>query len=318
MKRIYRLTKERNINNNPNTFSNLYLVSCLAKIGNCSKDSENYKYKNNTMHHLPEISGLFTPLQPTTQKNIDGISYGMVKPHAHLQKYIYSYWEFYTEKPLEQPYYHRVVADGCIALIIDLLNPENSFFRGFVTHFTEYKFEGVFHYIGVCFYPSAFPVLFNCPAKELTNQFEQLDSLMPRMAKSFAELFDYIMPLYEVEAIFNNYFLTIMMQKLHSCDGRFLNAIDLILKSGGLLQVQSDLNTGISPRQMRRLFDFYIGEAPKKFCSIVRFQNFINAKPTVSCIRQRKIYYDVGYYDQAHFIKEFKHLYGLTPSIAFQ
>jgi hypothetical protein len=46
----------------------------------------------------------------------------MTQPALPLQKYIYSYWEFFTEQPLTQPYHHRVVADGCIAIIIDMLN----------------------------------------------------------------------------------------------------------------------------------------------------------------------------------------------------
>lgn len=244
--------------------------------------------------------------------------YSMVKAALPLQKYIYSYWEFFTEQPLIQPYYHRVVADGCMALIVDMLNPENTFIRGFNTNYTEYRFEGTFHYVGVCFYPSALPLLFRQPAGELTNQFEKLNLFMPRMAKSFTELFERAVTIQQVKHIFDAYFLQLLTGISISYDGRFFNAVDIILKSHGALNVQSDIKTGISSRQLRRLFDFYIGETPKTFCAIVRFQNLINGKPTPSCIRERKIFYDAGYYDQAHFIKEFKRLYGLTPSRALQ
>lgn len=270
------------------------------------------------MNRIPNVGQLFTPLQPATEKMANGIYYSMVRPAAPLQKYIYSYWEFYTEKPLTTPYLHRVVADGCIALIVDLLDPSNTFIRGFITNYTEYQFEGSFHYAGVCFYPSAFPLLFRHPADELTNKFECLDLFMPTSARHLSQAFDRKVSIEVVKEVFDRYFLEILNKGSAAYDGRFFNAIDLILKSHGSLNVQRDIDTGISPRQLRRLFEFYIGETPKTFCNIVRFQHLINSKPTVDCIRNKKIFYEAGYYDQAHFIKEFKKLYGLTPSLALQ
>ncbi|MEL6924825.1 MAG: helix-turn-helix domain-containing protein, partial [Bacteroidota bacterium] len=79
-----------------------------------------------------------------------------------------------------------------------------------------------------------------------------------------------------------------------------------------------ELNTGISPRQLRRLFKFYIGDTPKTFCKVVRFQHILKAKHSRQSLRHNKLFYDLGYYDQAHFIKDFKHLYGLTPGDALQ
>ena len=84
-----------------------------------------------------------------------------------------------------------------------------------------------------------------------------------------------------------------------------------------MLNVETDLNTGISPRQLRRLFEFYIGDSAKTFSQVVRFQNILRAKPSSQSLRQNKLFFDVGYYDQAHFVKEFKNFYGVTPSKAF-
>ena len=77
------------------------------------------------------------------------------------------------------------------------------------------------------------------------------------------------------------------------------------------------MNTGVSQRQLRRLFEFYIGDTAKTFAKVVRFQNILRAKPSSQSLRQNKLFFDVGYYDQAHFIKEFKNFYGVTPSKAF-
>ncbi|MEO0473375.1 MAG: helix-turn-helix domain-containing protein, partial [Bacteroidota bacterium] len=76
------------------------------------------------------------------------------------------------------------------------------------------------------------------------------------------------------------------------------------------------IDTGLSPRQLRRWFHHYYGESPKVFSKVVRFQELLRAKPSAQSLKAHKIYFDHGYYDQAHFIKEFRHFYGKTPNQA--
>nr|WP_246164250.1 helix-turn-helix domain-containing protein [Xanthovirga aplysinae] len=101
-------------------------------------------------------------------------------------------------------------------------------------------------------------------------------------------------------------------------DSRFLNSLNLIFKSKGFLDTEKDLKTGLSPRQLRRIFNYYIGTTPKAFSNVVRFQHILNAKPSKQSLKKNKLYFDVGFFDQAHFIKNFKNFYGVTPSEAFQ
>ena len=69
-------------------------------------------------------------------------------------------------------------------------------------------------------------------------------------------------------------------------------------------------------KQFERTFSKYVGVNPKKFASIVRFQNVIQInskdKRTLS-----QIAIDNGYYDQSHFIHDFKSITGLTPKAFF-
>lgn len=69
-------------------------------------------------------------------------------------------------------------------------------------------------------------------------------------------------------------------------------------------------------KQFERIFSKYVGINPKKYASIVRFQNAIQ----MNSKRKRnltQIAVDNGYYDQSHFIREFKSLTGLTPKVFF-
>lgn len=70
---------------------------------------------------------------------------------------------------------------------------------------------------------------------------------------------------------------------------------------------------GISARYIQKLFLDYIGITPKRFFNIRRFNKSLQLIRS-SHTSLTDIAYECGYYDQAHFIKEFKSFTGVTPS----
>jgi AraC-like DNA-binding protein len=210
-----------------------------------------------------------------------------------------------------------VVADGCIDIFFELNNPQDNFVMGFCKKYTEFPLDNTFNYIGVRFLPTMFPQLFKVNAAELSNRFENLNVVVPHTAKFIADSFSSSQDTNEIKHLLDNYFTEVISKTKFYYDNRLYEAINIILKNFGVLNVETDLDTGISPRQLRRLFEYYIGDTAKTFSKVVRFQNILRAKPSNQSLRQNKLFFDVGYYDQAHFVKEFKNFYGVTPSKAF-
>lgn len=70
---------------------------------------------------------------------------------------------------------------------------------------------------------------------------------------------------------------------------------------------------GITSRYLQKLFLQYTGLTPKLYTKINRFQNSLKlvSKKDRSLT---SIAYDCGYFDQSHFIREFKYFTGYTPS----
>lgn len=88
-------------------------------------------------------------------------------------------------------------------------------------------------------------------------------------------------------------------------------AIEWIRKSQGTIRINhlaAMLNTSASPLEKR--FRQIAGCSPKKFASIVRFQSVIIALENDNTATAE---YLLGFYDQAHFIKDFKRYTYLTP-----
>ncbi|MBC9932995.1 AraC family transcriptional regulator [Chitinophaga qingshengii] len=259
---------------------------------------------------------LFKPVQPAIHPERDQASYAEQLPSLPLMPYVYCYWQLSSLPALSQPFVYRVVADGCIDLFFHTRQPEAMYVMGFSTTYTEFPLDNPFNYIGVRFLPAAFPSLFRVDAASLTDRFEPLDAVVPALASGLTSVVAGLHDLSELSPVLDQYLTTILAQKTPATDNRLLHALDLILHAGGNLRLERDLQAGVSPRQLRRLFDFYIGDTPKTFSKVVRFQQLLHTIPTADSLRAGKTFYDAGYYDQAHFIKEFKTMYGLPPTIA--
>ena len=99
-------------------------------------------------------------------------------------------------------------------------------------------------------------------------------------------------------------------------DKLVLTALSLIHKSKGNIRIKElieQLHTSQSPLEKR--FRKAVGASPKKFASIVRMKNLLQQH--TSCHSLTALGYEAGFYDQAHFIKEFKNFTGDTPDNYF-
>ena len=268
------------------------------------------------MEALKSIRTLYTPIQPTVKIGQGDILYQEIQPSRQLQQFIYCYWQLKTKITLATPFIYKVVSDGCVDIFFNLNNLSESFVMGFSRKYTEFSIGNEFNYAGIRFFPSAFTQLFGISAKTLSNQDQPLVSILPDLAGFILKEIDLDFTA-SIQKI-DRRLIAIAQQSTLDLDHRFYDALLLIFKHHGYLETENELNTGLSPRQLRRIFNYYIGTTPKTFSQVVRFQYILNAKPSMQSLRDNRIFYDVGFYDQAHFIKDFKKFYGVTPSRAFQ
>lgn len=83
-------------------------------------------------------------------------------------------------------------------------------------------------------------------------------------------------------------------------------------QSGGLVAVQQAL--GISERGLERRFRDHIGVSAKRYMRIVRFQRALQQLNGDTFSPLTDVALDLGYYDQAHFNRDFKAFAGMSPS----
>ncbi|WP_108803907.1 helix-turn-helix domain-containing protein [Aquimarina sp. Aq107] len=270
------------------------------------------------MKEFQAIKKYYKPIQPTVKSEKGKIIYKEVQPDKKLENFVYCFWQLKTQKPLNQPFIYRVVSDGCIDIFFDHNQPNENFVMGFCKKYTEFPIGKTFDYIGIRFLPCAFPIIFGVDAKSLSNQSQELKYILPDISDWISSE---IKPSVSYENIIehlNEQLIHIIKKQNFELDQRFFNSLNLIFQKNGFLDTEKDLNTGLSSRQLRRIFNFHIGTTAKSFSNVVRFQHILNTKPSKQSLKENKLYFDVGFFDQAHFIKNFKTFYGVTPSEAFR
>lgn len=106
-------------------------------------------------------------------------------------------------------------------------------------------------------------------------------------------------------------FLLSQLKDIQS-DKLIIEAVKLIYGSRGTIKIK-DLNEKlfISQSPFEKRFRKLVGTTPKKFASIVRFHSVLNDLNNIKSLTE--ICYENNFFDQAHFIKDFKQYTGNTP-----
>jgi len=91
-------------------------------------------------------------------------------------------------------------------------------------------------------------------------------------------------------------------------------SVNAISSACGLSSIRElERRTGYTKRYLDMLFKDHLGISPKTFSTIVRFQSFYKQLSEIGNIVTDERVSDL-YYDQSHFIKEFKRYTGHTPA----
>jgi len=111
-------------------------------------------------------------------------------------------------------------------------------------------------------------------------------------------------------------FLTRRMNNV-ATDPLVSNAIQTIQQTNGAIRIKDILtDLPISRDPFEKRFRRMVGTSPKQFSEIVRFRHIINQYSPDTSLTDTA--YSAGYFDQAHFINDFKSFTGQAPQQFFK
>ncbi|WNS44576.1 helix-turn-helix domain-containing protein [Paenibacillus sp. MMS20-IR301] len=156
------------------------------------------------------------------------------------------------------------------------------------------------------------------PLQEVLNAHVAVDDYFHTFRKELGEQLRNITTMAGRIAAAEGFLLRRLEQGGRSNDG-MMNAVHQMLKSRGVVSAgELEHSSGLSSRQLERLFRRHIGLPPKKVADLVRFQNVwleLYRTPLYQG-SQQDLAFTYGYSHQSHFINNFRKFAGRTPLAA--
>ncbi|WP_157243404.1 helix-turn-helix domain-containing protein [Algoriphagus resistens] len=175
----------------------------------------------------------------------------------------------------------------------------------------QIKVPGFNHLVGASLFSHAIPELLDRTPDGLKGEFIPLKDVLGADADRLAGQLEDAPNLSCQIQVLNNFFYQRLNPK-KDLDGRMAYAIQLIQSNQGQKRIPELASAcSLSQKQFGRIFKAYTGFNPKLFSRIVRFEAVVKSGKTWSS--QTEAAHELGYHDQAHFIREFKSFTGLIP-----
>ncbi len=221
--------------------------------------------------------------------------YREILPIKALQQYIMYFWILEDVTNETFPKTFKIIPDGIPALIFQsgenlFLNHEGKempplYLYGQSTTYAEHQITGSFSIMGAYLYPTSLKTLFNIDASELNNQNIALadiikDPILEQLLNSAS---------IEEKIVIISQFFLYRIQQINSSNKK------------------AELATSLLQHGQ------YVGLSPKLFSRIMRFQSSLNKLRHSDVKSFTELAYEANYFDQSHFIKDFKAFTGTSP-----
>jgi AraC-like DNA-binding protein len=253
------------------------------------------------------------------------MDYQTYLPQDELTAFVKCYWTL-SAAAMAKEERQRIVPDGCMEMIFHagdlyrqylpdqtVITQPKCFVFGQITQPLEIAATGETNIFAVRFHPEGCLPFINIPIREMDNKAVALDYLFGEQGKTLGERVCAAKNVTEQINLVENFLLQ-HIKNPEISDRIAALSVQTLLELKGQLSVDELADqVQVHRRQLERKFATIIGLSPKQLAKIIRLQ------ATLKMMNERKfehlteLAYENGYFDQAHFIKDFKEFTGVTP-----
>lgn len=253
------------------------------------------------------------------------MNYQVYDPSPELQPFIKCFWTL--EAPAaETEERQRIVPDGCMEMIFhygdlyrqyfpggDNIIQPRCFVFGQISNYLEIAPTGITGIISARFHPNGLTPFINIPVTSMEDRAVPLEELFGddgiRLSEAVLAAADTQSRMLLIEG-----FLLERLQTPQAADRITQSCVEAMLESAGQLTVDDVADKlQVNRRQLERKFSSAIGISPKQLLRVIRLQNTIKMLEKKQFTSLTALAYENGYFDQAHFIKDFKEFTGVSP-----
>ena len=248
-------------------------------------------------------------------------------PGNRLKDYVQCYFICETDTALVTE--DRVFASGCVEIMFNLgTDGPEQLVNCAASHepavqlwgqtirpliFTSFRKHTM---LGVRFFPHTAACFFDEPISIFNDQILDFNEIAGTPARLLYDRLLCFNSIKERLELVEQFLLTRLLTFEHRF-GR-IKMVGSILKDIGQNDFLENINSfaaryGLSSRYLQKIFIAYSGLGPNLFSKIARFQKSLHLV-TQKDVSLTTIAYQCGYFDQSHFIKDFKFFTGTAPS----
>lgn len=239
---------------------------------------------------------------------------------ADIEHWVEGYWQLRWTIPPGQSFLSQVLPHPAVSLTVELgdtrhgIGDESVVVTGVPTRRFDVQVQGHATVFGIKFRPGGFAAMFATPAHTLRDRVVPASELVPRNLSEALAAFDPGLQLAEWTARADR----LLAASIPAPDADFellLKVVQRMLHDRSLLRVADvEQRVGVGRRRLQRLFSYYVGVSPKCVLSRYRMHDVVAALDNGYQGLLTDLAATYGWYDQAHFIREFSALIGTTPS----
>lgn len=171
--------------------------------------------------------------------------------------------------------------------------------------------SGVKRAVAVQFKPGWSAALFGVAANALTDRIVSLTDIWGSIGSDLYEQLVMTEDLHDLFAQLSAAFALRTRNSTESSSARLARRAVRLLEAGEVRVERVAERLGVSARHMRRAFNEHVGIGPREFARTVRLQRAV--RMSASSHDWVRIAAEAGYCDQAHLIRDWRELVGLTP-----
>lgn len=277
---------------------------------------------------MPSLAQLYQPITANPAQTNEYI------PCKALQPYIRCFWgamgpqhhtgeshQYVEESSPRQPVMETIIPDTCMDIMWNVdgvTGRTDAVFSGIndapfeVLSDVENSGNSLF---GIRFHFWAVHCFADDHMRNVLNTLVDVDQYFSTFRKELGALLVNASSMCDRIAVAEAYLLRRLKRGFRTNDS-MMNAVYTMINCKGVISMEDlQLTSGLSSRQLERLFQEYIGVSPKKAADLIRFQNvwqeLYHSSPQTRRIQD--IIYAYRFSHQSHFINSFKKYAGRTP-----
>ncbi|WP_277678164.1 DUF6597 domain-containing transcriptional factor [Gracilibacillus dipsosauri] len=235
-----------------------------------------------------------------------------IEASAIVQHYWFVRWDLLEDTPYEQ----HVVSHPNINLVFE---KDYASIHGIKRTISSHLLEGRGSVFGVKFLPGGFYPLWKKDISQLTEKSIDFQEVFHIDSKTIR---DQLFQNHDVAELSIPLIDQLICPNLPEPDEKvdLISQIVLFIREDrSIIKVEDVANKfNLHVRTLQRLFDRYVGVSPKWVIKRYRLHEVVESIDKGSTKNWADLYTRLGYYDQAHFIKDFRLIVGKSPEKYFK